>query len=289
MRLDCLRFSGYRDFIQARTHQYVGLNRQPVPVITLKPDSYEGQPKAGGHHRLTFPKDKSQAYFKAQCHGEETLHTVPEKQFHLNEAGAYVLSKMLGLDIVPPTELVVFPSPNKKGKTILGSIQEWQEGDSVDNWQDSDHLWDQLKSALIKDPDQLFEHYLFLTIAYDTDKEDGRNIQVLDNGGQVKFIDNALSGNNPFRYDPDDFKEIHYSSFVHWIEGQILPEKYLNKLDAFIQKQKDYSQELEAYYDKATVESMFNRARLIRDAGKVLSIYDTLALIRQGTVQAGEH
>jgi hypothetical protein len=160
----------------------------------------------------------------------------------LAERGAYVLSRMLGLSVVPQTDLTLYKTSHQR-RLVLSSIQDGIQGRE--------------RSRGIADTDSLVELYLYIVITNDFDKN-GSNVMVEDASQRAFAIDNEQAGSHPTSYTgfPAMLTDI--------IDGRRkIPEKYRARLRTFLAQRESNREKLLAYFRAPVVDSMFQRAAFL--------------------------
>ncbi len=196
--------------------------------------------------------DNTAAYFKRD-NGRGNFH---------RERGAYVLSRMLELTIIPPTVITELPSDDRffdGSETMVGSLQEGVQGNMLEAY------GRRFKPLPLKPnditQDDLIELFLYTVIAYDDDQHD-RNL-ILGNDGKLYSIDNEYSG--PRALGEDYFPDVEVLKPFFENLPDTLPDKYIQQLLHFVINRDDYFKQLQPFYDDPVIEGMFHRTQFIID------------------------
>lgn len=272
-------FLGYQDFVARRTQRPEGRDGKPLPVAELPDECWELAPRyeqKGKGLKVLFPGDNSAAYFRYKCETAisvddrieiSQLYGIPVREHHLRDVGAYRLSRLLGLDIIPKTELAELNLPfGNVFEKVVGSIQHWVKGRRLLElgYNPNSAAW---KKVVDDNERRLFDHYVYTVVAYDMDREE-RNFCVRESDGSVWAYDVNLSGG-----DPANMPLRFPYGFTYKIVDRPLPPGLVKKLKKFVANKKAAKKELETYYPTESVKKMFHRAQYLLDHPVVVSVY----------------
>lgn len=267
------RFKGYWDYVTDTRSEPVGRDKTPLKIKSVEPGRFQILERISSVFHLRFDDD-SEAYFRPayKCH------------YHLMDVGASILGRQLQLGIFPKTELaslqvaaeddegkVEVPSGNLKINVPtelfkLGSIQAGIKGKRIDRLEDVNIL-----ERVLERSDRLFELYLYMIVAYDTDRV-SRNIVIDDQSAELWSVDNNMLDGQFSYFLPGmglDFPE-ELKPFLK--RKQPLPENYQAKLRNFLAHKKENRRELSPYYSQEAIGRMFERAQFILDNPVVMPL-----------------
>jgi hypothetical protein len=247
----------------------IGMDGGPVPVAHLKKGTWsiQGDPELdiAPQNKITFPDD-STAYFR-EFHSGMTRLLVPYSHFVLHEKGASELGKLLGLRVVPNTELACIC--RRHGKDRIASLQEGIVGTDFEKMSPQ-----QLQKAT-KSFNQIIELYLYTVIAYDTDKKES-NIFFNEATNRLFSIDNEYSGPEQTQF-PLKFPPALEAAIVN----KPIPLGYLDRLRQFINHRSKHTAKLLPYYSPKAINGMFQRAEMLLNAGRVIPLSEIPLKLRK--------
>ncbi len=188
--------------------------------------------------------------YKAQAFEQDQIPGIPTGSYYLRERAAYLISKTLGFDIIPPT---VIRGVSVPGATSgLGSFQYFvEDGKLLEKLTQTELNSSTIQESLVK---QLIFDYVIWNA--------GRNIDnVIINSGRLWAIDNGLSLansknvflTNSINYTVDNYPAIPAS--VNTIFSQITPDK-LNSLSSVLNR--------EGLLSETEVNALLRRIDLIK-------------------------
>lgn len=195
---------------------------------------------------------KGNRYIYKPRSGERPLWDFPDRTLHLRERAAYVVSEMLGWDIVPETTIA-------DGPYGIGSFQNWidAEPSTVDifppntvpeNWltiiTGIDEEGHQVTLAH-EDSPRLLQIAIFDALVNNADRKAGHLLT--DNSGKTFGIDHGVTFNAE-----DKLRTVLWG----WI-GQTLPEEYVVDLEKL--KSQITNSELDELLDQSEIAALQDR------------------------------
>jgi hypothetical protein len=244
-------FGGFQNHIQSRRQVPLGDDRVPTDVITLAPDSWTFVQTHKQACQIRFP-DGDSAFLKRGV----------IQDVYLRERGAYLLSRGLGLSVVPETQLVElnnagFGLHNGFIKKVSGifSIQDEVKGPSLEAVALSAERQGLKKEGI--DFKSFVELFVYVFIANDPDHEN-QNVMLDKKNRQLRAIDNEYSG--CLEACRLSFPEVLTSYFS---PRRTLPDIYMEKLQRFIDLRPEIEAELRPFYSPKAIRRMFQRAEYL--------------------------
>ena len=259
-RLFSIRFQGYRDNPHRWRMRPLGCLKLPVKVLSFPPDTFSPAPErrnSENNHPVRLP-DQSVAYIRH--------HSYKWTDFYLPDRGAYVLNKLLGLKLIPRTDIVSLGKAFFNPISPIGTIQEAVEGITG-------HQFFLQAGKQLSNPDDLAALYLYTVIAFDTDKAP-RNVIITHRDGRLKSIDNEFAGG-------DDTASQARFLFPVELSNEPIPEKYLAKVKRFLARETRNRQILSPFFPARTMDRMFLRARFILDHPVMMPIDEVADRLHQ--------
>lgn len=266
-------FDGYRDYVASRAVKPFGYEDEPVPMLTLKPDTWEYVKRLGDNRpgvQLKFP-DRSAAFFKrcAPEKDEQGKDITPRinRTMVLSEYGASVLSDQLGLEVVLRSEILNLPklqAPHPFAPVSgLGVISDWIENIPYANASDT------IRQEARRDTARLFQLYVYMAVTKDIDQHD-ENIVISTPSHQLWSIDHEGSGGTASTpLNPHTPLELFDD-----LMDQPLPADLQAKLVRFVNNQKTHEAQLRGYYQPEQVNEIFKRARYLARNPVVQPLFD---------------
>lgn len=252
--INTISFKGYTDFIQSKSLKQVGFNPKhaPVPVVVLQKDSFEyGERLTESFPScvITFVKDHSKAFLKNVFSSDVLKH----------EKGGHVLNTLLGLSVVPQVDIIELPEdddlcPDAEDFSGLNVVSDFVEGVNLK------HAPDRLLQEVLKNKDNLFETYIWMAAAHDVDKHNN-NIRIDTEAMAFRCIDNEKSGADNEQPEHPDLVTSIFESIVN----KPLPEKYVQKLETFLENKEQNQTLLQQYYSKTETAQIFDRVKIMLD------------------------
>lgn len=289
-----LHFGALSDHIDHFERRPVGIGKRMLPVAVLKEDSWQpsqmigwnGDAKSGdeilegifGGCKIVFGKACEAAFVRKSQEGTAKPRLgIPINTYHLRQAGAFRLNQLLGLSVIPHTELVdmpgrKLPAPNPDSprtdqarrlfefwapKRIFGTIQDWVRGTRLD---DMRYFYDGSMDGLKCMRHKLFEAYIYTVVAWDPDQHDG-NVIERESDSHMTLVDTNLSGSDPENEEMD--KRLNELPLLYEIDGSRIPDEYLAKLQGFVDNEDLNMEILSPYYGRETTAQFFTRARYL--------------------------
>jgi uncharacterized repeat protein (TIGR03843 family) len=190
--------------------------------------------------------------------GERPLWDFPDNTLHLRERAAYVVSEMLGWDIVPETTI-------QDGPYGIGSFQKWIDAEPTtvdifppttvpDGWLTIITGFDETGVEVTlahEDSLRLLQIAVFDALVNNADRKAGHLLT--DDSGNTFGIDHGVTFNSE-----DKLRTVLWG----WI-GQQIPEKLLSDLNEL--KQKIYESELEELLNQSEVSALLERLNILLD------------------------
>ena len=190
--------------------------------------------------------------------GERPLWDFPDNTLHLRERAAYVVSEMLGWDIVPETTI-------QEGPYGIGSFQKWIDAEPTtvdifppttvpDGWLTIITGFDETGVEVTlahEDSLRLLQIAVFDALVNNADRKAGHLLT--DDSGNTFGIDHGVTFNSE-----DKLRTVLWG----WI-GQQIPEKLLSDLNEL--KQKIYESELEELLNQSEVSALLERLNILLD------------------------
>jgi len=190
--------------------------------------------------------------------GERPLWDFPDNTLHLRERAAYVVSEMLGWDIVPETTI-------QDGPYGIGSFQKWIDAEPTtvdifppttvpDGWLTIITGFDETGVEVTlahEDSLRLLQIAVFDALVNNADRKAGHLLT--DAFGNTFGIDHGVTFNSE-----DKLRTVLWG----WI-GQHIPENLLSDLNEL--KQKIYKSELEELLDQTEVSALLERLNTLLD------------------------
>lgn len=184
--------------------------------------------------------------------GERPLWDFPDNTLHLRERAAYVVSEMLGWDIVPETTI-------QDGPYGIGSFQKWIDAEPTtvdifppttvpDGWLTIITGFDETGVEVTlahEDSFRLLQIAVFDALVNNADRKAGHLLT--DDSGNTFGIDHGVTFNSE-----DKLRTVLWG----WI-GQHIPENLLSDLNEL--KQKIYESELEELLNQSEIEALLER------------------------------
>ncbi len=245
-----LRFAGMMDYARQKIRPY-GLGGMQVDSVEISKKNLTTTGYINNTRSYLFP-DNTSAYFKRDNGGGNIQR----------ERGAYILSRILELSIIPETVIAEIPSDDRifdDSETMIGSLQEGVSGNLLEVY------GRRFKPLKLNEGDisqtDLIELFLYTIIAYDDDQHD-RNL-MLDTTGKLFSIDNEYSG--PKAQVDGHFPDVEVLKPFFEKLPETLPDKYIQQLMHFVINRDDYFRQLQPYYTDDVIECMFTRAEFIID------------------------
>jgi uncharacterized repeat protein (TIGR03843 family) len=184
--------------------------------------------------------------------GERPLWDFPDNTLHLRERAAYVVSEMLGWDIVPETTI-------QDGPYGIGSFQKWIDAEPTtvdifppttvpDGWLTIITGFDETGVEVTlahEDSFRLLQIAVFDALANNADRKAGHLLT--DDSGNTFGIDHGVTFNSE-----DKLRTVLWG----WI-GQHIPENLLSDLNEL--KQKIYESELKELLNQSEIEALLER------------------------------
>jgi len=190
--------------------------------------------------------------------GERPLWDFPDNTLHLRERAAYVVSEMLGWDIVPETTI-------QDGPYGIGSFQKWIDAEPTtvdifppttvpDGWLTIITGFDETGVEVTlahEDSLRLLQIAVFDALVNNADRKAGHLLT--DDSGNTFGIDHGVTFNSE-----DKLRTVLWG----WI-GQQIPENLLSDLNEL--KQKIYESELEELLNQSEVSALLERLNILLD------------------------
>jgi uncharacterized repeat protein (TIGR03843 family) len=190
--------------------------------------------------------------------GERPLWDFPDNTLHLRERAAYVVSEMLGWDIVPETTI-------QDGPYGIGSFQKWIDAEPStvdifppttvpDGWLTIITGFDETGVEVTlahEDSHRLFQIAVFDALVNNADRKAGHLLT--DDSGNTFGIDHGVTFNSE-----DKLRTVLWG----WI-GQHIPENLLSDLNEL--KQRIYESELEELLNQSEVSALLERLDILLD------------------------
>jgi uncharacterized repeat protein (TIGR03843 family) len=190
--------------------------------------------------------------------GERPLWDFPDNTLHLRERAAYVVSEMLGWDIVPETTI-------QDGPYGIGSFQKWIDAEPTtvdifppttvpDGWLTIITGFDETGVEVTlahEDSHRLFQIAVFDALVNNADRKAGHLLT--DDSGNTFGIDHGVTFNSE-----DKLRTVLWG----WI-GQHIPENLLSDLNEL--KQRIYESELEELLNQSEVSALLERLDILLD------------------------
>lgn len=263
-----LKFSALKDHLGPGTCHTVQGSSGPVKVMRLAKDTWTPVAK---HHQATEIafENGERAFLKSNL----------SRGDFLNERGAYLISRLFGLNVVPDTRLVelgqtvvktVPVKENKlrqKGEGLYGlySIQQGVKGHPLHTKTGTQSLNHAIQSNQL-DKRSLHALYAYIFIACDPDHEE-QNVMLETGTNRLWSIDNTFSGS-------------HYEGFVSFPETlgkKLFEEEALSKeiradIQAALVNPYKLYQRLTPYYGKKSVSQMIQRAEFLLEYPELVSL-----------------
>jgi uncharacterized repeat protein (TIGR03843 family) len=190
--------------------------------------------------------------------GERPLWDFPENTLHLRERAAYVVSEMLGWDIVPETTI-------QDGPYGIGSFQKWIDAEPTtvdifppetvpEGWLTIITGFDETGVEVTlahEDSFRLLQIAVFDALVNNADRKAGHLLT--DDSGNTFGIDHGVTFNSE-----DKLRTVLWG----WI-GQHIPENLLSDLNEL--KQRIYESELEELLNQSEVSALLERLDILLD------------------------
>jgi hypothetical protein len=223
--------------------------------------------------RLTLERDgiRVRAIFRNVDDSRTSDSSAIERQYpsfrdrYIFEVAAYELSRMLGLDNVPPAALYRWNGQQ-------GSIQLWVEGARPESKRIAAHEQPDDPSSWIR---QRYDMMLFDSLIYNFDRNHGN--QLLDASGKLWFIDHTRSfKRQPILPSKEKIKSVDSALWdrlrtLDPIEVRDRLSPYLNELEmkALLKRHKLLVQHVESMIaERGELEVLINAAGWYADAGR---------------------
>lgn len=214
-----------------------------------------GQMVNASNSTLVVESEEKRFIYKPRS-GERPLWDFPDHTLHLRERAAYVISELLGWDVVPETTI-------QQGPYGIGSFQKWidAEPQTVDIFTPNQvpQDWLTIMSGIDEEGDQvtlahedsprLQQIAIFDALINNADRKAGHLLT--DQSGTTYGIDHGVTFSSE-----DKLRTVLWG----WI-GQSFPENYLADLTELESKIRD--SELEELLDHSEVTALTNRLKIL--------------------------